>query len=162
MRPLLPVAVMLFVSCACLTEEGEKNGGEKEFVRNVVRSLIAEQQAPEFEIADKVVAVDNGEVLSKEDFKKAWLELRKVALKEKVSLDDFFASVRLQIYPVTENKRLMNNKRVVAAYKHEDGDLYCDASQVKEGVKSFIGYAKAFVYVIRKVNGKWTLVGIGG
>jgi hypothetical protein len=44
----------------------------------------------------------------------------------------------------------------------QKGDLFCDASRIKPGKERFIAYKKAFIYVIRKVNGKWTLIGIGG
>jgi hypothetical protein len=56
----------------------------------------------------------------------------------------------------------MSNKRVLQVYKPEEGDLYCDASHVKSGVDNFIGYDKAFIFIIRKIQGKWTLIGIGG
>lgn len=35
-------------------------------------------------------------------------------------------------------------------------------SHVKEGVTNFIAYDKAFIFIIRKVAGKWTLIGMGG
>ena len=56
----------------------------------------------------------------------------------------------------------MSNKRVLEVYRYQDGDLYCDASHVKDGVENFVGYEKAFIYVIRKVGDKFVLIGIGG
>ena len=159
-RPSILLLAM-FV-CSTALAAGEQLAGEKAFVRQIVASLIERQPTPGFAVADKVVALDNGEMLSREDFQKAWPEFCKMAFREKVSADAFFAKMELRMEPATENKRLMSNKRVLAAYKPQQGDVYCDASQVKSGEKNVIGYPKAFIYVIRKVEGKWTLIGIGG
>jgi hypothetical protein len=56
----------------------------------------------------------------------------------------------------------MSNRRLLESYTYQEGDLLCDVSRVKEGVENFIGYDKAFLYLIRKVDGVWTLIGIGG
>jgi hypothetical protein len=148
---------------AAITSAG-KAGDEapKAFVRRLVQSLIDGGGKPDFAIAGKVVAVDNGEVITRADLVKAWPEFAKRAFKKKVTLQEFFARVDLRVGPVTDNKRLMANKRVLKVYKHQKGDLFCDASRVKAGIENCIGYEKAFIYVIRKVDGKWTLIGIGG
>lgn len=80
----------------------------------------------------------------------------------KISMEQFFRDVDVRLGSPLNNKRLMNNKRIMAAYTPQEGDLYCDVSRVKEGVENFIAYDKAFLYIIRKVDGKWTLIGIGG
>lgn len=148
--------------CSTALAAGDQLAGEEAFVRQIVASLIEKQPTPAFAVADKVVALDNGEMLSRDDFHKAWPEFCKMAFREKVSADAFFAKMDLRMEPATENKRLMSNNRVLAAYKPQRGDVYCDASRVKSGEKNVIGYPKAFIYVIRKVEGKWTLIGIGG
>jgi hypothetical protein len=100
--------------------------------------------------------------VTKAQIQEIWPNLSKQALKEKVSLERFFKDVELRIGSPLENKRLMSNERVLKAYKFQPGDLYCDVSHVKAGVGNFIGYDKAFIYIIRKIEGKWTLIGIGG
>jgi hypothetical protein len=161
MGRLFVVLLSLLVCSTALAAE-EQLAGEEVFVRQIVASLIERQPTPGFAVADKVVALDNGETLSRDDFQKAWPEFCKMAFREKVSADAFFAKMDLRMEPATGNKRLMNNKRVLAAYKLQQGDVYCDASRAKNGEKQAIGYPKAFIYVIRKVEGKWTLIGIGG
>lgn len=159
-RPGLVVAA-LFMSWVCLAN-GRDLPGEKDFLRQVVQSLVMNGETITFDVADQVVAIDNGEVLSKEDFRKAWPEIAKIAFKKKLAADDFFAGVDLIIQPVADNKRIMSNNKLLEAYKPQEGDMYCDASHMKEGAVNFIGYDKAFIYIIRKVSGKWVLIGIGG
>lgn len=157
------IAVALSITlCPCYSGELKLTGGADGFIRQVVQSLLDVENKITFDVADKVFAIDNGEVLSKEDLKKAWSEFAKRGLKKKVSVDQFFRDIELRVTSPLENKRLMSNKRVLEIYKHEDGDLYCDAGRTKEGVDNFIAYDKAFIYIIRKVKGKWTLIGIGG
>lgn len=128
----------------------------------VVQSLVMNGEAIPFDVADQVVAIDNGEVLSKVDFRKAWPGIAKIAFKKKLSVDEFLAGVDLNIQPVADNRRIMSNKKLLEAYKPQEGDMYCDASHMKEGAANFIGYDKAFIYIIRNATGKWVLIGIGG
>lgn len=156
------IAVLGLTLCLGHAEETKMTGDVDGFLRQVVRSLLANGNDMTFEIADKVVAIDNGEILTREELKKAWPEFARRAIKTKVTVDQFFRDVELRVTSPSDNKRLMGNKRVLEAYKYQDGDLYCDASHVKEGVKNFIEYDKAFIFIIRKAGGKWTLIGIGG
>jgi len=151
----------LLIASVCQASDVDKTGADT-FIRQVVQSLVDDQHIIAFEVADKVFAIDNGEVLSKADLAKAWPSIGKQAFKTKVSVGQFFRDVTVQVYSPLENKRLMSNKRVLQVYKPEPNDLYCDASHVKNGVDNFIGYDKAFIFIIRKVQGKWTLVGMGG
>jgi hypothetical protein len=146
----------------CYAGDVSATGAAAVFVRQVVGSLLDDPSSITFEVADELFAIDNGERLSKEDLKKAWPKFAKAAFKKKVTLDQFFKSVDMQVGSPQDNKRLMSNKAVLNAYKYQDGDLYCDASRVKKGVENFIAYDKAFIYIIRKIEGKWTLIGIGG
>ena len=155
------VAFVLALS-PCHSEDVKVNRSAERFIRQVVQSLLDDGNKITFEVADKVFAADNGEVLSKENLKNAWPEFAKQALKKKVSVDQFFRDVELRVVSPLENKRLMSNKRVLEVYRYQDGDLYCDASHVKDGVENFLGYEKAFIYVIRKVGDKFVLIGIGG
>jgi hypothetical protein len=132
------------------------------FVRQIVQSLLDGGGTVTFPVADRIVAIDNGEALSRENFREAWPQFARGATKKKVTLEQFFRDVDLRIDSPLNNKCLMSNKRVLNVYRYQDGDLYCDASHVKEGIENFIGYNKAFIYIIRKAGGKWTLVGIGG
>lgn len=156
------LATMCLAACIASADETNRTIEAKGFVRQVVQSLIDGEGKVTFPVADKVFAIDNGEMLSKADFQNAWPKFAKEATKKKVSTEQFFRDVDLRIGSPLDNKRLMSNKRVLESYKHQDGDLYCDASHVKEGVDNFIAYDKAFIYIIRKVEGKWTLIGIGG
>lgn len=156
---LATICVTVCIACADETNRTSEAAG---FVRQVVQSLIDGGGKVTFPVADQVFAIDNGEVLSKVDFQNVWPQFAKEATKKKVSMDQFFRDVDLRIDSPLNNKRLMSNKSVLESYKHQDGDLYCDASHVKEGVDNFIAYDKAFIYIIRKVEGKWTLIGIGG
>lgn len=137
-------------------------GGAEEFVRQVVQTFLDGGNKITFKVADKVVAIDNGEVLTRAELQNAWPKFAGKAFKMKVSLDQFFRDVDLRFSSPRDNKRLMSNKRVLESYTYLEGDLYCDASHVKEGAESFIAYDKAFIFIIRKVEGQWTLVGIGG
>lgn len=159
MTMLAAIGLMVCSACAAETNSMSEALG---FVRQVVQSVIEGEGKIEFPVADKVFAIDNGETLAKADFQKAWSEVAKKATKKKVSADQFFKDVAVRMDSPLNNKRLMSNKRVLESYKHQDGDLYCDLSHVKEGVENFIAYDKAFIYIIRKVEEKWTLIGIGG
>jgi hypothetical protein len=163
MKYVTSILTILCVSvCIVHADDTNRMSGAQTFLRQVVQSLIDGEGKVTFPVADKVFATDNGEVLSKTDFQNVWPQLAKEATKKNVSSDQFFRDVDLRIDSPLNNKRLMSNKRMLESYKHQDGDLYCDASHVKEGVGNFIAYDKAFIYVIRKVEGKWTLIGIGG
>ncbi len=137
-------------------------GGAEAFVRLVVQTLINGENKITFHVADQVFTLDNGEVLTKSEMQQAWPRLAGKAFKKKVSLEQFFREVELRISSPLDNKRLMSNKRVLEFYKPLEGDLYCDASHVKEGVENFIAYDKASLFIIRKVEDQWTLLGIGG
>lgn len=156
--------VVAFCLAACLAYADRTNRTTEAegFVRMVVQSLLDGEGEVTFPVADRVFAIDNGEMLSKADFQKAWPQFAKEATRKKMSAEQFLRDIDLRIDSPLNNKRLMSNKRVLESYKHQDGDLYCDASHVKRGVDDFIAYDKAFIYVIRKVEGKWTLIGIGG
>ena len=156
------LATICLMVCSAYAADTNTMSEAEGFVRQVVQSLIDGEGKVEFLVADKVFAIDNGETLPKADFQKAWPEVAKKATKKKVSVDQFFKDVDVRISSPLNNKRLMSNKRVLESYKHQDGDLYCDVSHVKEGVDNFITYDKAFIYIIRKIEEKWTLVGIGG
>ena len=132
------------------------------FVRHVVESLLDAEKPIRFAIADKVFAMDNGETVSRDDLQKAWPDFAHMAFKKRVSAEQFFRDVEVQFSSPRDNKRLMSNARLLGVYTPQDGDLYCDASHVKEGVENFIGYEKAFIYIIRKTEGQWVLIGIGG
>lgn len=162
MRQGTIVVTMLLMASLIRADDTNLVSGAEPFVRQVVQSLIEEPHAIRFEMADKLFTLDNGEVLSKEDLKRGWPEFAEKAITRTVTLDEFFRDVRVRVYSPRDNQRLMSNKRVLDAYRYQEGDLYCDASQVKDGVANFIGYEKAFVFVIRKIDGKWTLLGIGG
>ena len=157
---------VLFIGGFCLAveaaEKPDSSAEVKPFLRSIVKSLLDKTQAPDFAMADNVIAIDNGEQMTKEQLKSAWPDFRKMAFKKKVTLDEFFEQVQLQVSPAKDNKSLSANKRLMEVYKPQDGDLYCDLSKVKDGVDSFIGYKKAFIYILRKVDGKWTLIAIGG
>jgi len=162
MRFWLPMVVLFMGSSVGQAADAAKDAEAQAFVRQVVQSLMDGGTTITFAVADKVSAIDNGEVLSKEEFSKAWPKLAKVAFKRRVSLDEFFRDVTVQFTSPLDNKRLMSNKKVLAVYTPRQGDLYCDASRVKEGTENFIAYEKAFVFIIRKIEGKWTLIGMGG
>lgn len=136
--------------------------GPDTFVRQAVQSLVDGGSAVPFPVADTVVALDNGEVLSGADFQKAWPQFAKEAFKKNVTVDQFFRDADLKIGSPLEKKRLMGNKRLMEAYTYQDGDLFIDASHVKAGVENVIGYDKAFIYLIRQIGGQWTLIGVGG
>jgi hypothetical protein len=159
---LTSVAVFCLVICRAYGDVTSRTSEAEGFVRQVVQSLLDGEGTVTFPVAEWVFAIDNGETLTKADFQSAWPQFAKEATKKKVPLEQFFRDVDLRIDSPLNNKRLMSNKRVLESYKHQEGDLYCDASHVKDGVDNFIAYEKAFIYIIRKVEGKWTLIGIGG
>ena len=156
------LATICLTVCIASADNTNRTHEAEVFVRQVVQSLIDGGGKVTFPVPDKVFAIDNGEILSKAELQNVWPELAKEATKEKVSPDQFFRDVDVRIDSPLNNKRLMSDERVLESYKHQDGDLYCDVSHVKEGVDNFIAYDKAFIYIIRKVEGKWTLIGIGG
>lgn len=163
MKHAATVLVTLCVTaCIAYADDTNRTVEARGFVRQIVQSLLEGEGAVTFPVADHVFAIDNGEMLSKADFQNAWPRFAKEATRKKMSTEQFFRDVDLRIGSPLSNKRLTSNKRVLESYKHQDGDLYCDASHVKEGVDNFIAYDKAFLYIIRKVEGKWTLMGIGG
>ncbi|MCE9519170.1 MAG: hypothetical protein K8R87_06435 [Verrucomicrobia bacterium] len=162
----MKLAIILMATVAVLSlgraADTAPAGGAEEFVRQVVQTYLDEENKVTFKVADRVFAIDNGEVLTKADLQKAWPQFAKQAFKKQVSLDQFFKDAELLLSSPRDNKRLMSNQRVLEAYKYQDGDLYCDASHMKEGTENLIAYDKAFIFIIRQVEGKWTLIGIGG
>ena len=162
MRGRLAVAATLLMGLACWAGGASLPDGANTLVRQIVQSLIDGGKHVPFAVADKVFALDNGETHSGEELKKAWPQLAKVAFKKKVSLGEFFDGVDMQVCHPRENKRLMSNKRVMKVYQPQDGDLYLDASREKKDGAGFIGYGKAFIYIVREVDGKWTLIATGG
>jgi hypothetical protein len=154
--------IFLCLTCCLGYADDTTPAGPEAFVRQAVQSLVDGGNAIPFPVADTVVALDNGEVLSRADFQKAWPQFAKEAFKRKVTVDQFFKGAELKIGSPLENKRLMGNKRVLESYTYQDGDLYIDASQVKAGAENVIDYDKAFIYLIRQIGGQWTLVGVGG
>jgi hypothetical protein len=148
--------------CLAMAAGPDPAGDASGFIRQVVQSLLEAGGEVTFPVADKVVAIDNGEMVSRAEFKEAWPQFAKAATTRKVSLDQFFRDVEVRIDSPLNNKRLMSNRRLLESYTYQEGDLLCDVSRVKEGVENFIGYDKAFLYLIRKVDGVWTLIGIGG
>ena len=162
MRKLLTVAATLLVCFGSQAAETDVMKGPREFVRQYVACLMPEAQGATFFVAEQLFAMDNGEPVSKKGLLEAWPEFQKAAFKKRVSLDEFFRGVDLRFSSPLDNKRLMSNKRVMKAYTYQKGDLYCDASRVKQGVESSIQYEKAFIFLIRKIDKKWTLIAIGG
>jgi hypothetical protein len=67
------------------------------FIRQVVQSLLEGGGEVTFPVADKVVAIDNGEMVSRAEFKEAWPQFAKAATTKKVSLDQFFRAVEVRI-----------------------------------------------------------------
>ena len=132
------------------------------FVRSVIESLLEGGTAVPFDMAEEIIAFDNGEVITAKELRAAWPAFAKSAFKKEANLDAFLAGVDIRLSPVADNKRVMSNKRLMSVYEHQLGDLYCDASHMKGGGESPVGYEKAFIYIIRKVDGKWRLIGIGG
>ena len=118
------VAALSLTLCHCYAENAKLADSADGFLRQVVRSLLDDENKITFEIANKVFTIDNGEILSKEDLTKAWPDIAKRALKKKVSVDQFFRDVEFRVTSPLENKRLMSNKRVLESYKHQDGDIY--------------------------------------
>jgi hypothetical protein len=54
----------LLLACVCRAGDADKATGVDTFIRQVVQSLLDDQHSITFELADKVFAIDNGEVLS--------------------------------------------------------------------------------------------------
>ena len=154
---LLPLVLRNAPACGAETQDDPAA-----FARTVIESLLSEKPAVTFPVAERVFTLDNGETLTRQQVLEVWPQLGRTALKKRVDANTFFRDVVLQIWSPLDNKRLMANKRVLAAYQPQQGDLYCDASRMKAGTEDIIGYAKALVFVIRKLDGRWTLIGIGG
>lgn len=162
MNYFIALIVTIVTLCHGYAADADPKSPAEGFVRQVVMSLLDGGNKITFHVADKVFAIDNGEVLTKADLQNAWPQFAKQAFKKKVSIDQFFMDADLQIGSPRDNKRLMSNKRVLETYTYQDGDLYCDASHMKAGTDNSIAYDKVFIYIIRKVEGQWTLIGIGG
>ena len=148
---------IVFPSSNDTTAEREAKG----FVAKVVHSYIGGTGEVSFPIADDIIALDNGTVLSKLEFQKAWPKFCQVAFNRKMTQEDYFEGVNLKVLSPGE-AGLLEHEYLAGVYHPEEGDLLVDGSQVKEGVDDFIGYEKGFIFMIRKVKGSWTLVAIGG
>lgn len=137
--------------------------GAEAFAREIIHALItSDGTPPPFEIAEKVFAMDNGETLSRTELQEAWPRMARRAVAKKITAEQFFSAVDLRIDSPKNHERLMRDEKVQAVYTYQDGDLYVDASRMKAGTENIIAYDKAFLYLIRKINGKWTLIGLGG
>lgn len=131
------------------------------FVAKVVHSYIDGKGEASFPIADEIVALDNGTVLSRQELQEAWPRFCKVAFKRKVTQEEYFQGVNLKVLSPGE-AGVFKHEYLAGVYQSQEGDLFVDGSEVKEGVEDFIAYEKGFIFIIREVNGNWTLVAIGG
>ena len=68
MGKIVALIGVLVIGSSCLAAEpagkGDPAAEVKPLLRSIVQSLLDEQQAPSFEMADKLFAMDNGEVMS--------------------------------------------------------------------------------------------------
>jgi hypothetical protein len=146
----------------------------EEFVTEVIKSLADGSKQVPFDLSDKVIAMDSGKEIPQERFKKIWPEFAKMAFEEDAPKDVIASKLKIQLSLVEDNSEFLTNIRKAAeqedinamrfmrVYKPQAGDMYCDASKPKEAGKSLVKYEKAFIYIIRKTQGKWRLLGIGG
>ena len=158
----LMFALAVLLSFALPVQEVRAEENAEGFARKVIESLLVDKPEVTFATAEKLFTLDNEEVLTRDQLKAAWPEFGKMALKKKVDAKEFFEQVKLKMISPLKNKRLMSDKRVLRSYVYQDGDLYCDIGQMKKGAENIIAYKKAFQFLIRKIDGKWTLIGIGG
>ena len=161
MKLLVCAIALLLAGSVAMADEAEGQSAEG-FVRSVIESLLEGGSSVPFDVASEVIAMDNGEVIPKQGFTAVWPEFAEAAFKKKITADEFFAGVHIRLSPVSENKRIMSNKRLMEAYRPLAGDLYCAVTEKQPDETAFIGYDKAFIYVIRNVDGKWQLIGVGG
>jgi len=146
----------------------------EEFVTEVIKSLADGGKQMSFDLSDKVIAMDTGKEYPQERFKEMWPKFAEIAFEEDAPKDAIASKLKIQLSLVEDNSEFLTNIRKAAEqgdfnamrfmrfYKPQAGDMYCDASKPKEAGKSLVKYEKAFIYIIRKTQGKWRLRGIGG
>lgn len=156
------LAALCLIACTACADDTDRTMDATDLVHRIVQSLLDGKGQVTFPVADQVFAIDNGERLSRADLQNAWLQIARQATNTPVTSAQFFLDMDLRLDSPLNHKRLMGNKRLLESYTPQDGDLYCDASGVKDGSVSVIAYPKAFIYIIRKIEGIWTLIGIGG
>ena len=146
----------------------------EEFVTEVIKSLADGGKQMSFDLSDEVIAMDTGKEYPQERFKEMWPKFAEIAFEEDAPKDAIASKLKIQLSLVEDNSEFLTNIRKAAEqgdfnamrfmrfYKPQAGDMYCDASKPKEAGKSLVKYEKAFIYIIRKTQGKWRLRGIGG
>jgi len=145
----------------------------EEFVTEVIKSLADGGKQMSFDLSDKVIAIDSGKEYPQERFKEMWPKFAEIAFEEDAPKDAIASKLKIQLSPVEDSEFLTNIRkaaeqgdfnamRLMRFYKPQAGDMYCDASKPKDGGKRMVKYEKAFIYIIRKTQGKWRLRGIGG
>ena len=146
----------------------------EEFVTEVIKSLADGGKQMSLDLSDKAIAMDTGNEYPQERFKENWPKFAEIAFEEDAPKDAIASKLKIQLSLVEDNSEFLTNIRKAAEqgdfnamrfmrfYKPQAGDMYCDASKPKEAGKSLVKYEKAFIYIIRKTQGKWRLRGIGG
>ena len=77
MKYLIALIATFFTLCQGNAADTSLASGADGFVRQVVQSLLDGDGKIGFQVADKVFAIDNGEVLSKADLRNAWPQFAK-------------------------------------------------------------------------------------
>ena len=145
----------------------------EELVAEVIKSLADGGKQMSFDLSDKVIAMNTGKEYPQERFKEMWPKFAEIAFEEDAPKDAIASKLKIQLSPVEDSEFLANIRkaaeqgdfnamRLMRFYKPQAGDMHCDASKPKEAGKSLVKYEKAFIYIIRKTQGKWRLRGIGG
>lgn len=135
----------------------------KDFVFTVIQSLADGGNDIPFEIADPIFAIDTGEWITAKEFSEIWRpKIEMLAFSEDVSRNAIASKLKIQLIPVKKNNKLLENYRLMGVYTPKKGDIYCDASKPKEGNRNPVKYEGVFIYIIRKIERKWTLIAIGG
>ena len=154
------LTLILFLSGAVAAEENTESA--KKFVSTIIKSLADGGKKVAFPLADKIIAIDNGEVIASEQFKKAWPEFAKMAFKKDTPKASVVSKLHIDIIPAKGNKILLENRKLMKIYKPQEGDFYCNASKANDSSQGYVNYRKAFIYIIRKTKGGWQLLAIGG
>ena len=152
---------VFFFSFALLMSDESKTKTGEEFALKIIGTYIKGDGKIAFKVADTVIALDNGETISKIDLGNAWSDITNMAFHKKPTLNEFREKVKIEAVEADGAKKHIK-KKAQKVYKYEKGDLVIDASKEKDEKNKIIKYKKGFIFLIRKVKDEWVLLGIGG
>ena len=132
------------------------------FFLSIIGTYSAKSPAVTFPTADPLFALDNGEEFTRSQLAEMWPELAKRAFGEGKSFQDYAALMKITVIDPRQSKKFVSTLTRYKSYSYKEGDVLILGDAPQEGKTSIVKYDKAFQFLVRKIDGRWTVLAIGG